>query len=134
MTEKELFDNFQENWRGHFTPFMKEDIQKWMDEDGLSPDLINEALRFAVVKGKNTNTHYINGILRNWVSRNILTVEQVHYNEKKRQERISVESKVEITVDFLDCMIATARLWIDDEDFKREQIKDLENQKALLGG
>ncbi|HHC5105039.1 TPA: DnaD domain protein, partial [Streptococcus pyogenes] len=49
MTKKELFENFQKNWMRLLSPFEIEDIDKWIDEDNMPVEVVNEALKETVI-------------------------------------------------------------------------------------
>lgn len=127
MTTKELFDNFQANWTGTLSPFMYEEIQKYIDEDGFKPEVINEALRFAVIKGATTNLCYLSGILKNWKSRGINSVESIKYHEKQREiaRDSRVKAVVELDNDFIDMLIVAAALWMDAPEKEMQRLNTL---------
>lgn len=83
MTKAELFDNLQQCLGRMVTPFEIEDINKWMD-DGLPPEVINEALKEAVLENK-INFKYINTILRRYVKSGIDTIEKVELDRKQHE-------------------------------------------------
>lgn len=76
-----LADFDQAGWA--LTSFELEDIQKWLQEEGLSADLIREALRESVYSGAR-NWRYLSKILLNWQRDGIRSVADI---EKKRLER-----------------------------------------------
>jgi len=88
MTKAELFDNLQQCLGRMVTPFEIEDINKWID-DGLSPEVINEALKEAVLENK-INFKYINTILRRYIKNGINTIEKVE--EDRKQHELSKSS------------------------------------------
>ena len=77
-----------------------------MREEQVDPELVREALREAVFKGK-TNWRYITAILRNWRREGITTVRQVEENRKEREG--GKTNKVFVSDDFLSAM----DLWSD---------------------
>lgn len=81
MTKAELFDNLQQCLGRMVTPFEIEDINKWID-DGLSPEVINEALKEAVLENK-INFKYINTILRRYIKNGINTIEKVELDRQQ---------------------------------------------------
>lgn len=83
MTKTELFDNLQQCLCRMVTPFEIEDINKWID-DGLPPEVINEALKEAVLENK-INFKYINTILRRYVKSGIDTLEKVELDRKQHE-------------------------------------------------
>ena len=103
---KSLVDTFQQELGRLLSPFEIEDLEKSLNEDGTSADLIKEALREAVLNGK-PNWKYIQAILRNWRHEGIKSVAQV---EAKRQEReASNPQNVQVSSDFKNAM----DLWKD---------------------
>lgn len=98
---KSLVDTFQQELGRLLSPFEIEDLEKSLKEDGISADLIKEALREAVLNGK-PNWKYIQAILRNWRHEGIKSVAQV---EAKRQEREATNPQnVQVSSDFKDAM------------------------------
>ncbi|RGB46361.1 DnaD domain protein [Streptococcus gallolyticus] len=83
MSKKELFAIFQQCFGRLLTPFEIEDINKWID-DGLPPEVINEALKEAVLKNK-INFSYINTILRRYIKAGIDTLEKVELDRKQHK-------------------------------------------------
>ena len=103
---KSLVDTFQQELGRLLSPFEIEDLEKSLKEDGISADLIKEALREAVLNGK-PNWKYIQAILRNWRHEGIRSVAQV---EAKRQEREATNPQnVQVSSDFKNAM----DLWKD---------------------
>ena len=76
MTKKELFENFQKNWMRLLSPFEIEDIDKWIDEDNMPVEVVNEALKETVIYNA-PNRRYLNRVLNNWKRQGIDTVEKV---------------------------------------------------------
>ncbi|WP_070022159.1 DnaD domain-containing protein [Streptococcus agalactiae] len=76
MDENKLFDNFQQCFGRFMTPFEIEDIQKWINEDDMPIEVVNMALKEAVVNDK-INWKYINKILIDWHKSGDNTVEKV---------------------------------------------------------
>ena len=83
MTKAELFDNLQQCRGRMVTPFEIEDINKWID-DGLSPEVVNEALKEAVLENK-INFKYINTILRRYIKNGIDTLEKIEEDRKQHE-------------------------------------------------
>ncbi|MGT2930531.1 DnaD domain-containing protein [Streptococcus dentasini] len=102
-----LLNDFEKSgWM--LTPFELEDIQKYVREDGISPDLIREALKESIFNSKR-NWKYLTAILRRWTRDGITTVRQI---EERRQERDQANpAKVQVSDDFLNAM----NVWSDDQ-------------------
>ena len=103
---KDLVETFQQELGRLLTPFEIEDLTKTLKEDGASADLIKEALREAVLNGKQ-NWKYIQAILRNWRHEGIKSVAQI---EAKRVEREASNPQLtQVSADFRNAM----DLWKD---------------------
>lgn len=103
---KTLVGEFERELGRFLSPFEIEDLQKTIQDDQTSTDLIRMALREAVFNNK-TNWRYIQAILRNWRREGIATPNQV---EAKNAEREAQQTKsVSISQDFMDAM----NLWKD---------------------
>ncbi|SDV98404.1 DNA replication protein dnaD [Streptococcus pyogenes] len=76
MDKKELFDNFQNNWMRLLSPFEIEDINKWIDEEKMPVEVVNEALKSTILYNA-PNLRYLNRVLNNWKRQGIDTVEKV---------------------------------------------------------
>lgn len=101
---KQLFKDFEAGFGRLLSPFEIEDIQKFATEEGLSPELIREALKEGVFRNKPV-WNYIKAILRNWKNDKLLTVELV----RARQQEQELPKNVEVSPEFLEAM----NLWKD---------------------
>ncbi|HFI0312520.1 TPA: DnaD domain-containing protein [Streptococcus suis] len=98
---KTLVEDFERELGRFLSPFEIEDLQKTVEDDKTSVDLVRAALKEAVFNNK-TNWKYIQAILRNWRREGITTVAQV---EAKNIERdIQNPKNVTVSSDFLDAM------------------------------
>ncbi|HFI0288591.1 TPA: DnaD domain-containing protein [Streptococcus suis] len=98
---KTLVGDFERELGRFLSPFEIEDLQKTVEDDKTSVDLVRVALKEAVFNNK-TNWKYIQAILRNWRREGITTVAQV---EAKNIERdIQNPKNVTVSSDFLDAM------------------------------
>lgn len=98
---KTLVGDFERELGRFLSPFEIEDLQKTVEDDKTSVDLVRTALKEAVFNNK-TNWKYIQAILRNWRREGITTVAQV---EAKNIERdIQNPKNVTVSSDFLDAM------------------------------
>ncbi len=103
---KVLIGEFERELGRLLSPFEIEDLQKTIQEDKTSIELVRMALREAVFSNK-TNWRYIQAILRNWRREGITSPNQV---EAKNAERESQQQKsVQLSQDFMDAM----NLWKD---------------------
>lgn len=78
LDKKELFDNFQNNWMRLLSPFEIEDINKWIDEEKMPVEVVNEALKSTILYNA-PNLRYLNRVLNNWKRQGIDTVEKVEF-------------------------------------------------------
>lgn len=78
MDKKELFDNFQNNWMRLLSPFEIEDINKWIDEEKMPVEVVNEALKSTILYNA-PSLRYLNRVLNNWKRQGIDTVEKVEF-------------------------------------------------------
>ncbi|MFB1291695.1 DnaD domain-containing protein [Streptococcus pyogenes] len=78
VDKKELFDNFQNNWMRLLSSFEIEDINKWIDEEKMPVEVVNEALKSTILYNA-PNLRYLNRVLNNWKRQGIDTVEKVEF-------------------------------------------------------
>lgn len=98
---KTLVGDFERELGRFLSPFEIEDLQKTVEDDKTSVDLVRAALKEAVFNNK-SNWKYIQAILRNWRREGITTVAQV---EAKNIDRdIQNPKNVTVSSDFLDAM------------------------------
>ncbi|HEM5714451.1 DnaD domain-containing protein [Streptococcus suis] len=103
---KTLVGDFERELGRFLSPFEIEDLQKTIEDDKTSIDLVRAALKEAVFNNK-TNWKYIQSILRNWRREGITTVAQVEAKNAERE--IQTPKNVTVSSDFLDAM----DLWKD---------------------
>ncbi|MDW8751626.1 DnaD domain-containing protein [Streptococcus suis] len=103
---KTLVTDFERELGRLLSPFEIEDLQKTIEDDKVSVDLVRAALKEAVFNNK-TNWKYIQAILRNWRREGITTVAQVEAKNAEREAQ--VPKNVTVSNDFLDAM----NLWKD---------------------
>ncbi|MDG3131761.1 DnaD domain-containing protein [Streptococcus suis] len=98
---KTLVGDFERELGRLLSPFEIEDLQKTIEEDKVSVEVVRAALKEAVFNNK-TNWKYIQAILRNWRREGITTLAQV---EAKHAERdIQIPKNVTVSSDFLEAM------------------------------
>lgn len=96
---KKIID-FYENNVTMITPFVAEDIDKFLEIDNVEADLIVEVIKEAVSRNKR-NWKYISTILRNCVDNNIKTANQFRISQeefksnKKNPQKEQTEEKIE---------------------------------------
>lgn len=98
-TVQQLLKDFEAGFGRLLSPFEIEDIQKYVTEENFQPELIREALKEGVYRGKPI-WNYIKAILRNWKADHLLTVEQV----RAKQEEQGLKVVSEVSEDFLAAM------------------------------
>lgn len=87
-SEKELYTQFEAELGRPLSPIEIQTIGMWLDEDHYSIDLIELALREAVLS-QVYNLKYVDRILLSWEKKNIRTKEQVIQEGKKRRQHQS---------------------------------------------
>lgn len=85
-TEKNLYTIFESEFGRPLSPIEMETLVMWVEDDKYSPELIQMALREAVLS-QVYNFKYIDRILINWEKKNIRTKEQVEKETKNYRER-----------------------------------------------
>ncbi|ATZ03248.1 DnaD domain-containing protein [Streptococcus suis] len=103
---KTLVGDFERELGRFLSPFEIEDLQKTIEDDKTSIDLVRAALKEAVFNNK-TNWKYIQAILRNWRREGITTIAQVEAKNAERE--IQTPKNVTVSSDFLAAM----DLWKD---------------------
>jgi len=100
-----LINDFEKSgWM--LTPFELEDLEKYVREDGISPDLIREALKESIFNSKR-NWKYLTAILRRWKRDGLTTLRQI---EERRNERDQTNpTKVKVSDEFLNAL----NIWMD---------------------
>lgn len=101
-----IFDVLESEFGRSLTPMEYEISKAWLN-DGLSEDLIKEAIKEAVFNHV-INLKYIDKILYEWKKNNIKTIKDVEDNRKKRSSKKNDNSKVDL--EMVDWN------WFDDED------------------
>ncbi|HEL2057728.1 TPA: phage replisome organizer N-terminal domain-containing protein [Streptococcus suis] len=94
-----LFSDFESSFGRLLSPFEIEGIQVAVEKEGYREDLIREALKEAVFRGKPV-WNYIKAILRNWKNENIHTVEQV----AARNQELENPKEVTASAEFFEAM------------------------------
>jgi len=86
IEEKDLYSLFEKEFGRPLSPIEIQTLNMWIDEDSYSPELIQMALREAVLS-QVYSLKYIDRILLNWEKKNIKTKSQVLKESKKHRER-----------------------------------------------
>lgn len=90
--EKQLFKRFEEEFGRPLTPMEIETIGQWVQTDHYAIELIELALREAVLN-QAFSFKYIDRILLNWERKNIKTPQQVQAAKEKFEERQSQSTR-----------------------------------------
>lgn len=88
-----LYHRFEQEF-GQSLKYTESDrLRTWLDEDKIAPELIEEALRRAVLQGKCTFA-YIGSILRAWQKKQLYTLEQVlKYDDRPEANAAPAKTK-----------------------------------------
>lgn len=87
-SEKNLYTIFESEFGRPLSPIEMETLVLWVEEDKYPPELIEMALREAVLS-QVYNFKYIDRILLSWEKKNIRTKEQVEKESKNFRDRTS---------------------------------------------
>ena len=90
LTRQSLFSSLEKEFGRTLSPIEMETVSQWLDLDHYSPELINLALKEAVLN-QVYNLKYMDRILMNWEKKNLKTAAQVE-NAKKNSSRSSKEN------------------------------------------
>ncbi|MGO2083890.1 DnaD domain-containing protein [Vagococcus sp.] len=82
----QLFQSFEQEFGRSLSPIEYETIQIWLNQDGYSLELIELALREAVLN-QAYSLKYMDRILLDWERKNIKTKQQVQTAQKKRKNQ-----------------------------------------------
>lgn len=86
LTREKIFQQIQVEFGRTPSPFELEYINQWIDQDQYPLELIQLALKEAVVNGKYT-LKYIDRILLRWQQNNITTPAQVRAEQRRFEQR-----------------------------------------------
>ena len=106
IIKSNIFDVLESEFGRSLTPMEYEISKAWLN-DGISEELIKEAIKEAVFNHV-INLKYIDKILYEWKKNNIKTVKEVEENRKKRVSKKEDSSNIDL--DIVDWN------WFDDED------------------
>lgn len=81
-----LYRRFEQELGQNLTPIQSEEIRSWLEDDGLSADMIEEALRRSVLHEK-CSFAYIKSILRKWREAGYADLQAVLDNDIKPARR-----------------------------------------------
>lgn len=89
-----LFNQFEQEFGRSLSPIELETIQQWLESDKYSIELIELALREAILN-QAYSLKYMDRILLNWERKNLTSKQAVQKDQKKRLQEI--EKKEELT-------------------------------------
>lgn len=78
----QLFHSFEKELGKNLSPIQSEEIRSWLEKDNLSPELIEEALKRAVLQDKRSFA-YIKSILKNWRQAGYSDLQAVLQHDRK---------------------------------------------------
>lgn len=82
---KELYQSFEQEFGRSLSPMEYQRVGQWLEEDKYQPELIQLALREAVLN-QAYNLNYVDRILLSWERKNITTKVQVQKEQARRKE------------------------------------------------
>ena len=71
-----IYHSFERELGNTLSPIQSEEIRSWLEQDQMPPELIEEALKRAVLQGKR-NFAYIKSILTKWREAGYTTLDEV---------------------------------------------------------
>ena len=81
-----LFHAFEQELGNNLSPIQSEEIRSWLEQDQMAPELIEEALKRAVLQEKRSFA-YIKSILAKWREAGYATLDEVLKNDLKPSKR-----------------------------------------------
>ena len=91
-TKEQVFDSFQKEFGRPLSSIEFEEIRRWMEEDGYSPEIILLALKEAVLS-QAYNFKYIDRILISWEKQNVHSAMDVQRVKDQREEKKTNRNK-----------------------------------------
>lgn len=82
---KQLYQSFEQEFGRPLSPIEYQRIGQWLDEDKYRPEIIQLALREAVLN-QAYNLNYVDRILLAWEKKNITTKAQVQKEQQRRKD------------------------------------------------
>ncbi|BCV21264.1 DnaD domain-containing protein [Moorella sp. Hama-1] len=90
----ELYRTFEKEFGRPLSPLESDQLREWCQNEHLSVELLQEALRRAVLRGA-LNFRYIDSILRDWLRHNIRSVSQAMAHDEQKNKRKPRRAKPE---------------------------------------
>lgn len=105
-----LFNQFEQEFGRSLSPIELETIQQWLESDKYSIELIELALREAILN-QAYSLKYMDRILLNWERKNLTSKQAVQKDQKKRLQEI--EKKEEFTQNTEDLPTIPMYNWLN---------------------
>lgn len=86
--EESIYDYIESNFKRILAPIEIQKIQEWLEV--FNEDIIKYAIELAVMNRK-SNFKYVEGILKNWKSNSLNTLEEIKQENKSRSKSEKVE-------------------------------------------
>ncbi|WP_265457628.1 DnaD domain-containing protein [Enterococcus sp. HY326] len=91
-----IYQSFEEEFGRPLSPIEYQRIGQWLEEDSYQPELIQLALREAVLN-QAYNLNYVDRILLAWQKKNITTKAQVQQEQQKRKDALLKKEAPELS-------------------------------------
>jgi DNA replication protein len=112
---KQLYQSFEKEFGRHLSPIEMEMIGQWLETDQYTPEIIQLALREAVLN-QAYSLKYIDRILLAWERKNITTKEQVAEDQKRRKQSFIQAEIDQQTKPIEELPKVTLHNWLNVED------------------
>lgn len=111
---KNLYQNFEQEFGRSLSPMEYQRVGQWLEEDKYTPELIQLALREAVLN-QAYNLNYVDRILLAWERKNITTKAQVQKEQQRRKE-ILMQKEEEKQAPKKDLPKVSLHNWLKEEE------------------
>lgn len=125
INPNDVIEFYQNNF-GMMSPYVMENISRWCDD--INAEVVLEACKISVAMGK-TNYNYVNGVLKNWLKRNVKSVDDVkalqvaHENQKQQVSYNRRSNHVEAEPEWLNQEETTVAVPKEAMDLDEEELK-----------
>ncbi len=114
--EKNLYSIFEAEFGRPLSPIEIDSLIMWTEEDSFSPELIQLALREAVLS-QVYSFKYIDRILLNWKKKNIRTKEQVEKESQRFRDYTATKNQAQLDEDDDDISGPVPMInWLENDD------------------
>lgn len=124
ISPNDVIEFYQNNF-GMMSPYVMENISRWCEE--INAEVVLEACKISVAMGK-TNYNYVNGVLKNWLKRNVKSVDDVkalqvaHENQKQQGSYNRRSNHVEAEPEWLNQEETTVAVPKEAMDLDKEEL------------